>query len=87
MMRNDRGPAISAPVSLEGILFTSGTFEAVGNGVIYGSVIAREGVTQQVDNGSQPTPDLYWDASIADAWPPDGWDLPRVVVTGWRTVR
>jgi hypothetical protein len=87
VMRNVRGPEITAPVSLEGILYTSGSFEATGNGVIYGSVIARGGVTQVVDDGSQPTPDLYWDAAIADSWPPDGWNLPRTVVTGWRATR
>jgi len=87
VMRNERGPAIVGPVSLEGILYTSGSFEATGNGVFYGSVIALGGVTQGVQDGSQPTPKLYWDASIADSWPPDGWKLPRTVVTGWRTLR
>lgn len=87
VMRNERGPALTAPVSMEGILYTSGEFEAEGNGVFYGSVIAREGVIQQVDNGSQPTPEFYWDAAIGDSWPPEGWNLPRVVVTGWRATR
>lgn len=87
VMRNERGPAITAPVSLEGILYTSGAFEATGNGVVYGSVIALGGVTQGVQDGSQPTPKLYWDAAIEDSWPPDGWQLPRTVVTGWRTLR
>lgn len=86
-MRNDRGPAIDAPVSLEGILYVSGEFEATGTGVVYGSVIALGGVVQEIEDGSQPTPELYWDASIVDSWPPEGWDLPRSVITGWRTLR
>lgn len=87
VMRNDRGPAIDAPVSLEGILYVSGEFEATGTGVVYGSVIALGGVVQEIEDGSQPTPELYWDASIVDSWPPEGWDLPRSVITGWRTLR
>lgn len=87
VMRNQRGPELSTPVSLEGILYTSGSFEATGNGVIYGSVIALGGVTQAVEDGSLPTPQLYWNASIADDWPPAGWELPRTVVTGWKTLR
>ena len=67
---NERGPVIVAPVSLEGILFTNGSFEAIGEGTIYGSVIAWEGVVQEIDDGSRPTPDLYWNASIREDFPP-----------------
>ena len=85
--RNERGPSFPEPVSLEGILFTSGSFEATGVGTIYGSVIAWEGVVQAIDDGSLPTPHLVWNASIAEDFPPPGWDLPRTVVTGWRARR
>jgi hypothetical protein len=87
VVHNERGPGIVAPVSLEGILFTNGAFEATGEGTIYGSVIAWEGVVQEIDDGSQPTPELYWNASISEDFPPPGWDLPRTVVTGWRARR
>jgi hypothetical protein len=87
VMRNDRGPEIDTPVSFEGVLFTNGSFEATGEGTIYGSVIAWEGVVQEMDDGSLPTPDLYWNASILEDFPPPGWDLPRTVVTGWRARR
>jgi hypothetical protein len=87
VMRNDRGQPIDELVSFEGILFTNGSFEATGEGTIYGSVIAWEGVVQEIDDGSLPTPQLYWNASILKDFPPAGWDLPRSVVTGWRARR
>ena len=51
------------------------------------SVIAREGVRQAIDDGTAPTPDLYWDASLTSEWPPEDWELPRVTITGWVTER
>jgi hypothetical protein len=88
VMYNDRGPEITGvPVSFRGILFNSGYFEATGTGRIYGSVIARQGVTQAADDGSLPTPEIYWDATIAGDWPPPGWKVPRVVATAWITER
>lgn len=87
VMRNLRGPAITANVSLEGILFTSGSFQATGSGLIYGTVVAREGVVQTVADGSQPTPHLFWNEDVRRNWPPPGWDVPRVVVTRWKTNR
>ena len=84
--RDARGPQIpDVPVSLRGILYTNGRFEATGAAVIYGSVIAREGVTQTPADGTQPTPTIYWDAGISDGWPPLGSVLPRVVITAWDT--
>jgi len=44
-------------------------------------------VTQLVDDGSLPTPDLYFDESVVTEWPPAGWRLPRVTVTRWITDR
>ena len=72
-------------VSVNGILFTTGAFEATGTGTIYGSVVARGGVVQAVSDGSRPTPDLYWNPEIASEWPPAAWSLPRAVVTSWST--
>ena len=88
VMHNDRGPEITGvPVSFRGILFTSGYFDATGTGRIYGSVIARQGVTQAAADGSLPTPEIYWDATIGADWPPPGWKVPRVVATAWITER
>ena len=86
-VRDARGPAIAIPVSLHGLLINQGTFEATGAGTLYGSVVAVSGVTQSVADGSQPTPRLIFDASIVDGFPPVGWNLPRVTVTGWVTER
>jgi hypothetical protein len=85
--RNARGPAITMPVSLHGLLINQGTFEATGTGTLYGSVVAVSGVTQSVADGSQPTPRLIFDGSIAVGFPPVGWNLPRVTVTAWDTGR
>jgi hypothetical protein len=85
--RLSRGPDIAANASFHGILFTNGTFEATGGGNLYGSVIAKQGVVQRIDDGSMPTPDIYWDETILASWPPPGWKLPRVTVTRWITDR
>jgi len=88
VMRNDRGPEIAGvPIAFHGILFTNGFFEATGTGTFYGSVVARQGVTQAANDGSLPTPEIYWDASITGEWPPAGWNVPRVVGTAWITER
>jgi len=86
-IRDARGPAIGVPVSLQGLLITQGSFEATGTGTLYGSVVAMSGVTQSVADGSLPTPRLIFDASIVDGFPPLGWSLPRVTITGWVTER
>ncbi len=85
--RQARGPAVTLPVSMHGLLVNQGTFEATGTGTLYGSVVAVGGVTQAVADGSQPTPRLIFDRSLVDGFPPVGWDLPRVTVTGWVTER
>jgi hypothetical protein len=87
-VRESRGPEIAdVPLSLEGIVYTNGRFEATGEGTVYGSVIARQGVAQEDASGTQPTPHIYWNESIAGDFPPPGWRLPRTVVTAWRTQR
>ncbi|MCP3979076.1 MAG: hypothetical protein GY716_07060 [bacterium] len=86
VMRNARGPDITVDnVAFHGLLYVSGQFVANGGGTLLGSVVARSGVTQAVPGGS--TPDIYWDASLAGEWPPQGMRLPRVVITGWLTER
>jgi len=84
--RDDRGAAIAdVPASFRGILYNTGYFEATGTGSFYGSVIALQGVTQTLSDGSLDTPTIIWDESIVGDWPPEGWDLPRVVITEWDT--
>ncbi len=83
-VRNDHGPEIPAEVSLHGILYLTGTFNATGPGLYYGSVIARGGVIQP--NPLSPTVEIYWNDGIRTGkWPPPAWGLPRVVVTRWET--
>ncbi len=82
--RDARGPAIpDVPVSYHGILYNTGFFEATGSGTLYGSLVAVQGVTQSPDDGTADTPILIWDESILTDWPPQGWNLPRVVITEW----
>ena len=78
-LRDADGPPITAASSMWGILFTNGVYEATGQARHYGSVLARTGVVQ--NSGSAGTPDFYWDARIGRQWPPEGWNLPRVVLT------
>jgi len=86
VIRNERGPLINtAHSSFHGIFFTNGSYEALGVAVNYGSVITWEGVTQSIADGSQPTPDFYWDASLEANWPPESWDLPLTAITSWKT--
>ena len=86
-VRDDRGVAIpDVPVSFQGIFYNTGVFEATGTGTFYGTVIALSGVTQSPADGTEDTPTIIWDEAIAgDDWPPDGWNLPRVVITEWDT--
>jgi hypothetical protein len=86
-LRAERGPDVASNASFHGILFTNGAFVATGSGRLYGSVVAKQGVTQLVDDGSLPTPELYFDESVVTGWPPPDWDLPRVTVTRWITDR
>lgn len=86
--RDARGPAVTASVALRGILYTSGSFEATGSATLYGSVIARQAVTQTPADGSAATPSIYWDESIGTGqWPDPGSSVPRVAITAWRTAR
>ncbi len=81
-VRNSTGPPLSASVHVEGILFTNGAFSSRGNGTYFGSVIARQGVSEA--GGAAGRPDLFWDDRIRRGdWPPEGWTLPRVILTRW----
>ena len=75
---SSRGPAIEGSVAFRGILVNGGRFEVSGAGTFYGSVVAG-GIA--LDGSTVPANRFYWDASLAQGWPPDGWDLPRLVIT------
>ena len=77
------GPIINTTAALWGILYNSGQFSPTGNATFYGSIIAKEGVGDS--SPSAGTPQIYWDESIKESWPPDGWDLPRVMISRWET--
>jgi hypothetical protein len=72
------GPAIESLATFRGILVTTGAFEASTGGSFYGSVVAREVV---LDGSIAPATRFYWDASLGREWPPDGWKIPRLIVT------
>lgn len=73
-----RGPAIDSLATFRGILVTHGAFEASTGGTFYGSVVAR---TVVLDGSNPPATRFYWDASLGGNWPPDGWRIPRLIVT------
>jgi len=85
--RDVQGPAVNRRIAFRGLLINQGLFEATGRGSLYGSLIAIGGVTQSPADGSEETPDLIFDASLHDDFPPVNWGLPRVTVTGWVTER
>jgi len=80
---DERGPVVSSEAVLWGILYNNGKYDATGQAQIYGSVLTRSGM----EESSPPagTPDIWWDESIKTNWPPNGWELPRVVITKWET--
>ena len=78
-MRDDRGPPITDESLFWGIFYTNGYYDATGNGVYYGTMVAYEGIGWL--SPTSGTPDHYWDESLEDNWPPDDWGLPRVQVS------
>ena len=82
-VRNGKGPDFASTALMWGILYNSGQFEATGNARYYGSVVGESGVGE--NSPAAGTPEFYWDESIAENWPPEEWDLPRVVITRWET--
>ena len=75
---NPYGPAIDSLATFRGILVTTGAFEASTGGSFYGSVVARRVV---LDASIAPATRIYWDASLGRDWPPEGWSIPRLIVT------
>jgi hypothetical protein len=80
---NERGPSVAHDAVVWGILYLSGQFDASGTPYYNGSVVTYAGTPTGVKTAG--TANLYWDPTLKDSWPPPGWDLPRVVLTRWRT--
>jgi hypothetical protein len=75
------GLPFQTAVSIDGVMYTSGTFTLQGNDIFFGSVVAEQGV---LDGGG--TPNFLFDESLIKGnWPRPGMDIPRVVVTAWET--
>lgn len=81
VMYNARGPVVGAPAMVWGVLYTGGYFDSTGTGSYYGAVVAGRSVRET--SAVMDAPDIYWDASLEENWPPAEWGLPRVVVTRW----
>jgi len=79
--RDDNGPPILSPMNWDGVIYTSGSWDAQGNGRFFGSIVTRMGVT-----GSAGTADVWFDERlIKGLWPPADLNLPRTMVTVWQT--
>jgi hypothetical protein len=77
------GPTILEDANLWGIFYTSGHYNARGDGVYYGATIAVEGVsTTGVSTG---TAHHYRDQNLGRTSVPGDWGLPRVHVTARET--
>ncbi len=80
---NAKGPSVVHDAIVWGILYVTGQFDASGTPYYDGSVVTYAGT----ETGAKTvgTANLYWDPSLKENWPPPGWDLPRVIITGWQT--
>ena len=80
--RDDSGLPILQNINWYGVIYTSGTWEAQGNGKFFGSIVTQRGVL----GGTGGTPDIWFDERlIKGQWPPPDLDLPRTMVTVWQT--
>jgi Tfp pilus assembly protein PilX len=80
-VKDNTGLPFTAAVAIDGVFFTSGTFDTQGNANYYGSVVAQRGV---IDGAG--TPGFYFDESLVKGnWPPKGMAMPRVVISSWQT--
>jgi len=79
---DDQGIPILQPINWYGVIYTSGTWDAQGNGLFFGSIVTRNGVL----GGTSGTPDVWFDERLVKGqWPPDDLQLPRTMVTVWQT--
>jgi len=80
--RDDNGLPLLKQINWDGVIYTSGTWDAQGNGTFFGSVVTYRGVI----GGTGGTPDIWFDERlIKGLWPPPDLNLPRTMVTVWQT--
>ncbi|HEY3175593.1 MAG TPA: pilus assembly PilX N-terminal domain-containing protein [Candidatus Polarisedimenticolia bacterium] len=81
-LRDDNGIPMLKDINWYGVIYTSGTWDAQGNGTFFGSIVTRMGVL----GGTGGTPDVWFDERlIKGQWPPSDLELPRTMVTVWQT--
>jgi Tfp pilus assembly protein PilX len=81
VVRDDVGLPFQETVVIDGVMYNSGTFTAVGQAKYFGSLVAQQGVIE--GNG---TPAFYFDESLIKGnWPRKGMNIPRVIITSWET--
>jgi hypothetical protein len=79
--RDDSGIPILEAINWYGVIYTSGTWDAQGNGKFFGSIVTQRGVL-----GSAGTADVWFDERlIKGQWPPPELELPRTMITVWQT--
>lgn len=79
--RDDNGVPMLQDINWQGVIYTSGTWDAQGNGTFFGSIVTRMGVL-----GTAGTADVWFDERlIKGQWPPAEIELPRTMVTVWQT--
>ncbi|HEX2834094.1 MAG TPA: hypothetical protein VHW00_13870 [Thermoanaerobaculia bacterium] len=74
------GGLVQLEISMNGVFYNEGTFDATGNAIYFGSVLA-EGNAEKAGN-----PDIYFDERLVKgAWPPGNFGFPRVYITSEQT--
>lgn len=74
------GGLVQLEIAFNGVFYNEGTFDATGNAIYFGSVLA-EGNAEKAGN-----PDIYFDERLVKgAWPPGNFGFPRVYVTSEQT--
>lgn len=77
---DEDGGLVPLENAFNGVFYTEGTFDATGNAVYFGSVLA-EGNAEKAGN-----PDIYFDERLLKgAWPPGNFGFPRVYITSEQT--
>ncbi len=82
--REDAGSPINTEINFYGVLYTNGRYNAKGQAVYFGSVIAKEGAGEI--HSVAGTPEIYFDERlIKGQWPPVDLDIPRVIISSMQT--
>ena len=82
--RETEGPPINTEINFYGVIYTSGRYNAKGQAVYFGSVVAKEGAGEI--HSIAGTPEIYFDERlIKGQWPPADLDIPRVVISSMQT--